>query len=120
LIKEHYDSSPDQLFITYEHTQFFWEMYLQKSSQRANPLASPLEEKHLQGLPPAFILTAEYDALQYEGKAYAEHLAKADVKTKLKNYKGCLHAFLNLPLEEAVKHQAFKDIAEWVKKLEWH
>ncbi|WP_050760912.1 alpha/beta hydrolase [Aeromicrobium marinum] len=53
--------------------------YFKDASRRAEPYASPAFATDLQGLPPAMVLTAEYDALRAEGDTYAERLAAAGV-----------------------------------------
>ena len=57
---------------------------------------SPLLAKDVAGLPPAFVLTAGYDPLRDEGRAYAERLIDAGVKTTYVNYPGTIHGFFSL------------------------
>lgn len=70
---------------------YFFDAYLPNLSDRSNPEASPLLSEKLAGLPPAFIITAEFDPLKDEGKAYYEKLKKAGVQVKFKELKGVLH-----------------------------
>jgi acetyl esterase len=57
---------------------------------------SPLLAKDFKGLPPAFVLTAGFDPLRDEGRAYADRLIDAGVKTTYVNYPGTIHGFFSL------------------------
>lgn len=87
--------------ITREAQEWFMNHYLTSESDKLDPLVSPLLEPDLSGLPPAFIVTAEYDALRDEGEQYAERLAAAGVPVTLKRYDGMIHEFLRHPFDEA-------------------
>jgi acetyl esterase len=65
--------------------------YLRDSREARNPLASPLLADSHAGLPPAHILTAEYDALRGEGAAYGAALRAAGVDATVVRYLGMTH-----------------------------
>lgn len=53
--------------------------YVPADMQRSDPRVSPLHAPSLAGLAPAYVLTAGFDLLRDEGRAYAEALAEAGV-----------------------------------------
>jgi acetyl esterase len=58
---------------------------------------SPLFSNNLNNLPPALIITGEYDPLKDEGRAYAKKLKYAGNKVTFKEYKGMIHIFFQMP-----------------------
>lgn len=65
--------------------------YLARNEQAKEPLASPLLAESHAGLPPAYILTAEYDPLRGDGAAYAAALRDADIDASAVQYLGVTH-----------------------------
>ncbi|HQS19037.1 MAG: hypothetical protein B7Y08_26985 [Rhodospirillales bacterium 24-66-33] len=75
---------------------WFWKAYVPAGTDLADLRLSPLLAKDFAGLPPAFVLTAGYDPLRDEGRAYANRLIDAGVKTTYVNYPGTIHGFFSL------------------------
>lgn len=73
-----------------------WDLYITNPADRAHPHASPLRAPDLAGLPPAYVITAEYDLLRDEGKAFAERLTAAGVDTTLVHYDDMNHGFMGM------------------------
>lgn len=90
-----YSEFADGYFLTREGLQWAWEQYVPERSARAASTVAPLRapESDLEGLPPALIITAEYDILRDEGEAYARRLTAAGVRVTATRYLGTIHAF---------------------------
>jgi acetyl esterase len=91
-----YSDNAQGYFLTQATMRWFWAHYLTGDADGANPHASPLRAASLAGLPPAHVITAEYDPLRDEGNAYAGRLRDAGVQVTHKLYNGQIHGFLHM------------------------
>jgi acetyl esterase len=86
----------DGYFLTHGALVYFDEQYLPDPSAGADPRFSVLRAPSLAGLPPALVVTAEYDPLRDEGEAYAARLRESGVPAESVRYPGAIHAQLSL------------------------
>lgn len=83
-------------FLSTAAMQFYWDAYLGGRSADDAPLAAVLRQADLAGLPPATVITAEYDPLRDEGQAYAARLAAAGVTVDAPLAPGMIHGFFSM------------------------
>ena len=97
-----YDSSSnrdkaDGYFVTRDMMVYFWDLYLRDKSDGEDPYVSLMKAKDLSRLPPAMVMTGEYDPLCDDGAGYADRLKQAGVATTCICYEGTIHFFLMMP-----------------------
>ncbi|HVE19280.1 MAG TPA: alpha/beta hydrolase, partial [Ilumatobacteraceae bacterium] len=88
-----YRENAEGYMLTTALMRWFWDHY-GDPHDRDSPLASPLRAADLSGLPPAVIVTGEFDPLRDEGAAYAEALAAAGVPVEHIAARGHIHTSL--------------------------
>lgn len=91
-----YRENAEGYLLTEKMMRAFWRHYLSDEAEAESPYASPLRAESLQGLPPAFVITAEFDPLRDEGEAYAKRLAEAGVAATAHRYSGMIHGFFSM------------------------
>ncbi|MCI0787466.1 MAG: alpha/beta hydrolase [Chloroflexi bacterium] len=88
-----YGENGDGYSLTRDSMRWYWMHYLVDNEDANNPYAAPMMAEDLSGLPPALVITAEYDPLRDEGEAYAHKLEAAGVPTHCTRYDGMMHGF---------------------------
>jgi acetyl esterase len=78
--------------VTRDDLRWFWDHYLPSPEAGLSPWASPLLACDFAGLPPALIVTAEFDPLRDEGESYGAALRAANVPVQLIRLEGMIHA----------------------------
>lgn len=82
--------------LTRDDMAWFTNHYLNSADDERNPMASPMLARDLSGLPPALIITAEYDPLRDEGEEYGQLLKQADVPVTVSRYDGMIDGFFGM------------------------
>jgi acetyl esterase len=89
-----------------------WEHYAPGDEAKRSPDVSPLRADDLAGVPPALVVTAEFDPLTDEGVAYAERLRQAGVDARVAPYDGMVHGFFRWRGAVDAAHDAMEEAAE--------
>lgn len=100
-----------------EGMMWFWEQYLQGSTNDADPYACPSTAKDFSDLAEAIIVTAECDPLRDDGVKYEQLLREAGVQTHYKEYAGMIHGFANLGSITPRAREAISDCAAIIKTI---
>jgi acetyl esterase len=106
-----HDLFAEQLPLTKETMLWFVDLYLNEAGEKDDWRASPIAAKSHAELPPAYVLTAGYDPLRDEGKAYADALAAAGTPCTYSCYDGQIHGFLNMARVNPQTFEAFDEVA---------
>ena len=88
--RQSYNDNAAGYFLTRSLMYWFWDLYC-SPADRTDPRISPLRGK-LAGLPPAFVVTCEFDPLRDEGIAYGEALVAAGVPVEQLKARGHIHS----------------------------
>jgi acetyl esterase len=111
-----YKTCGEGYYLTRESMQWFWREYLTRPEQGAEPYVSPLRAESLQRLPPALVLTAEFDPLRDEAEAYARRLAEAGVPFELARYPGLIHGYLRRTAFFDAARTALRQICDSIRR----
>lgn len=97
--------------------EWFYGHYLGADADVMHPDISPLHAADLSGLPPAYVVTAEYDPLRDEGRAYADRLKAAGVPVDHENYATMIHGFFGFQASVEVSRQAVRKAGEVLARV---
>jgi len=90
-----YDENGEGYVLTKNVMEWFWNHYA-STEDRKQVKASPLLAKSLANLPPAMIVTGQFDPLRDEGNAYARALGEAGVQVKRIQARGHIHTSITM------------------------
>ena len=89
-----HESNAQGYLLTRDGIEFFRRCYLPDPQSFTDWRASPLLARSHADLPPALVITAGFDPLVDEGRAYAQRLEAAGVKVAYREYDDMVHGFL--------------------------
>ena len=107
----------DGYFLTRAAIDWFTDHYIPDVTRRGEVDASPALAPDLGGLPPALVITAEYDPLVDEGEAFAQRLKSAGVPVRLRRYAGTIHGFFNFYAMLDQGREAIAEVAGAIRAL---
>jgi acetyl esterase len=91
-----YKSCGEGFMLTRDKVEWSRGHYLNSLDEVADPRVSPLRADDLAGMAPALICTSGFDPLRDEGKAYADRLTAAGVKTVYREFDSLIHGFVSM------------------------
>lgn len=100
--------------LTADAMRWGWSLYLPDAADQDNPMVSPLRAPDLGNLPPAYVITAEYDLLRDEGQAYAARLSQSGVDTVLRHYDDMNHGFMGMVGALDRADEALTSACDWL------
>lgn len=103
--------------LTQDTMRWFWGHYLVHERDKENEYALPVHAKNLNDLPPALIVTTEYDILKDDGEYYSQLLQRANTKVIYCCYPNLIHGFFDLYNKLRAAKMACDDIMEQTKLL---
>jgi len=112
-----YAENADGYGLTRDTMEWFWAHYLADKVEAENPHASPLRAKDLSGLPPAYVMSAEFDPLRDEAELYGKRLREAGVATEITRRPGMNHGFLFWVGIVAGADSAMAEACTWARQV---
>ncbi len=112
-----YRENADGYGLTRDTMVWFWDHYLTDPSEAADPYVSPLRARDFSRLPPALVVTAEYDPLRDEGEYYAEKLRAAGTPAITSRWDGMNHGFFFWVGRVDKAGEAMAESCQWLRQI---
>ena len=111
------DINGEGYLLTKKLMQWFLDQYKRTDEDLLDPHFSILLSEDLSNLPPAIVLTAQYDPLLDDGRNYAKKLKRFGNQVQHKNYLGMIHGFFGMPRMSKVVLHAHRDVQRHLQQL---
>ena len=109
--------TPDAPGFSRAEHDYYRRAYLGGAETTDDPLAFPLLNDDYAGLPPAYIVVAQYDPLRDDGEVYSDRLCAAGVNSELWLGRGLIHGFLRARHMSKPAGEAFEGICDAVRRF---
>jgi acetyl esterase len=106
----------DGFVIPRDRVLWYTEQYLRSEADKRDLRASPLLAADLSGQPPALVVTAGFDPLRDEGRAYADRLRAAGCDVVHREYPGQIHAFVSLTRVIPQRAACTREIGDYLRE----
>ncbi len=110
------DANGTGYLLTADSMRSMWAWYLGPDGDPDDPGAAVAKATDHAGLPPALVITAEYDPLRDEGEDYAALLTRAGVDVTCTRYDGMLHGFFGLREIVPDSDRAVAEVAAFLRR----
>lgn len=111
-----YSAPENQLLLSMPVMEWFYGHYLPDDGDRGNVEAAPLHRPDFTGLPPAYVLVAEFDPLRAEGEDYASALRDAGVPVETYLAEGQMHIFFQMYNVLPGYEDGMSRAADWINR----
>ncbi len=105
----------DNLLLTTPYMEWFWRHFYGEGMP-TDTLVVPLQEPDLTGLPPAYVVTCEFDILRDEGELYAHRLMEAGVSTTLRRVPGGAHPFFRAMFVSPMVRAEIREMGHQIRR----
>ena len=103
--------------LTFNIMRWFWDTYLAGRTPAEAMAARPIHSDRLHALPPLFNITAEFDPLRDEGRAFAKAAVAAGVATRSRHFERAAHGFACSSGPNRDHRSFLDDLAMWLDEL---
>lgn len=99
-----------------EDMEWFWNLWLAEGDP-VDASTAPLRAENLSNLPPAYVVTAEFDVLKDEGDEYAAALSAAGTKVTHDCVPGAIHGFFSIAAMVPIAADAIQRAGRWAASV---